>query len=430
MDVKTPSWTKDGYYAKRTADWFSISIECGYDMELEEAAEILEMDAHDQPDELIIIAQEILKYGSRPIDGPYCRVEFEHRSLNSVNDVKEFLFLNGWEPSEWNTKRDEETGEIRKTSPKIIDEDLELLGGDGALYNDFKSMKSRHDILKTWLEEVDENGRLHGDSMLIGTPSMRVRHQIIVNVPTPEKPLGKEFRELFIGIPGWKLIGADSAGNQARGLAFYLKDPEFIDVILNKDIHNYNMDKLNDVLEDMGYGRPVERGQAKRILYAFLFGASGMKLWSYVFGVAKIKEGNALKRGFLKAVPGFKNLIDKLENIYGATSRDGYGYIPSHAGNRIYVDSFHKLLVYLLQSLEKITCSTSTMITMQRLEAEQIPYQPLIYYHDEIDFMVPEDYAERSAEIAKQAFVDGPKMYDINIMDGDSKIGDSWYEIH
>jgi len=430
VETKKPAWTKDGYYAKRTADWFNIPVQCGFEMDREEALEILEMDPQDQSDELIVLAEEILEYGSRPIIGEYCRVEFQPRSLTSPSDVKDFLFEQGWEPSEWNTKRDEETGEIIKTSPKISDDDLELLGGDGALYNEFKSLASRHSIIATWIAEVDENGMLHGESHLVGTPSMRTRHQIIVNVPTAEKPYGKEMRSLFHALPNWKLIGADSSGNQARGLAFYLGDKEFIDVILNKDIHEYNKEKLNDVLEEMGYGRPVTRDQAKRVLYAFLFGASGMKLWSYIFGVAKIKEGNTLKRGFVKAVPGFKDLIDKLENIYGATSKEGYGYIPSLAGNKIYVDSFHKLLVYLLQSLEKITCSTSLMLTMQRLEAENIPYIPLMYYHDEIDFMTPDEYAERASEISEQAFTDGPKLYGIDIMAGQGKIGDTWYEIH
>jgi hypothetical protein len=44
--------------------------------------------------------------------------------------------------------------------------------------------------------------------------------------------------------------------------------------------------------------------------------------------------------------------------------------------------------------------------------------------------MVPEKHAERAAEIGKQAFIDGPKLFGVNIMDGDAKIGDNWYEIH
>jgi hypothetical protein len=180
----------------------------------------------------------------------------------------------------------------------------------------------------------------------------------------------------------------------------------------------------------MGVTYEVKRSQAKRILYAFLFGASGSKLWSYIFGNMDEVKGRKLKNGFLKAVPGFSSLIELLGKVYSSTQKFGDGYIVSLAGNRIYVDSYHKLLVYLLQSAEKITCSAAVMLTAERLEAEGIPYKPCIYYHDEIDFQVPAEYAERAAEIGKQAFVDGPKLFDVNIMDGNAKIGKDWLEIH
>jgi hypothetical protein len=70
------------------------------------------------------------------------------------------------------------------------------------------------------------------------------------------------------------------------------------------------------------------------------------------------------------------------------------------------------------------------MLTMERLEAEGIPYQPVIFYHDEEDFIVPEEYAARAAIIGQEAFRDGPKLFGITIMDGESKIGDTWYDVH
>jgi DNA polymerase I-like protein with 3'-5' exonuclease and polymerase domains len=241
-------------------------------------------------------------------------------------------------------------------------------------------------------------------------------------------------RELFICPSGWKLVGCDSKGNQARGLAHYLGDEEFIDIILNKDVHIYNAGKLIDVLNEMevehDFTPETLRPKAKRILYAFLFGASGKKLWSYIFGTPSVQQGNKLKKGFIKAVPGFKDLVDKLEKIYGSTSKNGYGYIPSLAGNRIYVDSFHKLLVYLLQACEKITCATAVMLTMEELERAEIPYVPLIMMHDEEDFMVPEEHSERAKEIGVKSFKEGAELYDITIMGGDGKVGDTWYDIH
>jgi DNA polymerase I len=398
VEVKKPKWTKEGFYDAHTARWFDIDPCSGYEGE------------------------------ERPIAGEYCRVQFRDLSLDSPADVKVFLYRNGWEPTDWNYKV--VNGHKVKTSPKITEDSLEFLGGDGKLYSDFTTTKSRHGILKTWLEHLDDNGRLHGDCMVIGTPSMRSRHSIIVNVPSADSAWGREMRELFKSLPGWKLIGCDSASNQARGLAYYLDNPEYTNTLINGDIHQYNADVLSKVIYDMEMLCEVKRGQAKRILYAFLFGASGPKLWSYIFGYADEEYGKKLKKGFTKAVPGFEELLKKLAKIYSSTKKFGDGYIPGIAGNKVYVDSYHKLLVYLLQAFEKATCSAALMLTVQQLEKENIPYIPCIYYHDEIDFMVPEQYAERAAEIGKQAFIDGPKLFGVHIMDGGAKIGDNWYEIH
>src|SRR6185369_890259 len=96
-------------------------------------------------------------------------------------------------------------------------------------------------------------------------------------------------------------------------LAHYLKSEEYVDLLLNGDIHQYNADILTQVLKDMGIKHVVPRSVAKRILYAFLFGASGAKLWSYIFSGFDSVKGNKLKKGFTRAVPGFQALLDKLE---------------------------------------------------------------------------------------------------------------------
>jgi hypothetical protein len=406
-ETKYPQWTKQGLYNQSTARWFGVTPESGID----------------DP------SMSHLK-GHRMINGEYSRVEFQPLKLSSSADVKMFLYRHGWVPTEWNFVKDPVTGNKRKSTPKITEESLELLGGEGALYPLYQTAKSRYGILKTWLENVDENHLLHGTCIPIGTPSMRATHNIIVNIPSADSLWGKELRSLFKCKPGWKLIGCDSSGNQARGLAHYLGDKDFIETLLNGDIHQYNADVLTRVLSDMGIDFTVPRPAAKRILYAFLFGASGAKLWSYLFGIPNPIKGNKLKDGFLKAVPGFKKLIDRLEEVFNKTSAVGDGYIPSLVGNKLYVNSKHKLLVFLLQATEKITCSAAIMLTMQRLEEENIPYIPCIFYHDEEDFMVPEEYSEKAAAIGKQSFIDGPKLFGIEIMNGDSKIGDNWYEIH
>ena len=50
--------------------------------------------------------------------------------------------------------------------------------------------------------------------------------------------------------------------------------------------------------------------------------------------------------------------------------------------------------------------------------------------HDELQFIVPEEHAERAAELGVKAFQEGPKLFGITIMNGDSKIGKDWYDTH
>ena len=401
VEEKKPRWTKIGFYEARMAKWFDISPVSGME--------------------------------DRPIDGPYCRVKFEHLKLSSSDDVKLFLKRQGWKPTEYNYRRNAE-GKLRRTSPKITEDSLELLGGDGAIYRDYTSADSRYNNLKTWLENIDYEDRLHGDSITIGTPSMRMRHKIIVNVPSVDSPWGKEMRRLFVCPEGWSIIGCDSAGNQARGLAHDLKNPIFTRVILEEDVHLYNAEILINILDGMGISHnftlETMRPKAKRILYAFLFGCSGKKIWSYLFGNENVDKGNTVKEEFTKAVPGFEDLLEKLEEAYKNTKKKNIGYIPSIAGNRIYVDSKHKCLVYRLQATEKITCSAALSMTKRELEKRKIPYQPLIFYHDEYQFMTPNEYTEEALEIGVNSFKEAPKLFGITIMDGDGKIGKNWCETH
>lgn len=398
IEEKWPKWVKNGNYAKFTADWFGIDPATGQNV-------------------------------NRLVEGPYSRVTFPDLKLSSSDDVKIFLFRHGWEPTEWNYTKDSRGNKVR-SSGKITEDSLEFLGGDGKIYCDYLSTKARYGILKGWLNEIDENDRLHGECFTIGTPSMRARHSIIANIPSVDAAWGKEMRQLFICKEGWTLVGCDSAGNQARGLAHYLGSAEYVDLLLNGDIHAYNAQVSTNVLKSMGIDHTVPRSVAKRLLYAFLFGAAGAKLWLYIFGESNAEKGDKFKNGFTKAVPGLSELTDKLKRIFKKTSMAGEGYIPGIAGNRIYCDSFHKLLVYLLQACEKATCGAAVMMCMQNLEKEGIPYQPVVFYHDEIDFMVPTEHAERARVIGREAFRDGPKLFGVQIMDGGDKIGKDWYEIH
>jgi len=360
---------------------------------------------------------------TQPILGEFQRIKYLDPDLGSIDYLKEYLYSIGWEPLDWNWERvinESGKSEFRKKSPKICDESLKALGSDGEAVLTFLTTRSRLGILQGWLANVDDDGQLRGDMFTIATPTGRARHKIIVNVPSPKAAWGEQMRALFGCPKGYKVVGADSSGNQFRALCHYIKDDEFTNEVINGDVHQKNADIL---------GCP--RHTAKPWIYAFLFGAGLEKLGLILTGKRDKKAGSESRAKFAAAIPGFKKLIDTLnEIVYSSEARDMRASIPALDGRRIYLDSGHKALNYLLQSAEGITCKAAVSYMMTKFKKENIDAKALIFYHDEVQWSVREDQAERAAEIAAEAFREAPKWYGVTCMDGEAMIGDNWYETH
>lgn len=438
-NFKEPKWVANGNYNAFTSKWFNIDPEEGKD-------------------------------GRRPVWGAYCRVDFIQPDITSADSLKAYMYSIGWQPDDWNYKKVD--GAMIKMSPKISETSLLKLGYDGWIINNLLTTKSRLAILDGWLPAVTEKGRLHGDMFVIGTPTGRSVHKIIANIPqagvevfvsdgkqwvkdkkikpdmsdpepwlpyevgpegtvisVAEKPWGPQVRALFTAIPGYKLVGADSSGNQFRALCHYLgKEAEaYTKAALEGDVHSIHAEILSEVVPD------TKRGTAKPWFYAYIFGGGNAKSGLILTGKSDAKIGAAAKQLFASRIPGFKVLLEKLSKQFEATAKK-YGRNKAHIiaidGRKIYVDSSHKLLNYLLQSCEKVTCAASIGMTMTELDRLGFDWQPCIAYHDEEQFFVREDQAEEAARIAALSFKEAPKMFGITIMDGESKIGNNWRDTH
>jgi len=392
--VSKPEYRLDGKYKKPSLNHFK---EPGY-------CQILPEDAFPSP----------------KLAGEYIKVRYDDPDLNSIDHIKQHLYNIGWEPLDWNWEKNTKTGKFTKKSPKVCKESLYALGDDGVMIHNFLSTRSRLGILKGWLASTDEQGRIHGDMFVIGTPTGRSSHKIVVNVPGLDALWGPQMRGLFGVEAGRKVVGADSAGNQFRALCHYIKDDDFTDTVINGDVHQKNADIL-------GCNRPT----AKPWIYAFLFGAGLEKLGLILTGKRDKKAGSESKSKFAKAIPGYKDLVDKLYAIINNSENQGRKpSIPALDGRRIYLDSSHKALNYLLQSAEGITCKAAVAYAWAKFKEESIDAVPLIFYHDEMQWSVKEEQAKRAAEISAEAFREAPKWYGVMCMDGESMIGNNWAETH
>jgi len=387
-ETKTPAWRKDGCYTVATVKHFGYTQESGRE--------------------------------ERPIQGEYARISFEQGKVGSIEVVKDYLYSIGWVPDEWNVEKI--NNKFVNKSPKLTESSLKLLGPEAMMISDYYTIRSRKGILEGWINESQRSNRLHGRMWTIGTPTFRCRHEVVANLPSVDSVYGKEMRSLLTCEEGTSIVGADSAGNQMRGLCHYLRNNEFTNEVINGDVHQRNADALG-----------VSRKLAKPFLYAFLFGGGPGKLGLILSGKTDAKLGKQALDKFQDSIPGMKQLKDKLSAEFNSTSEmfgKDKAFIRGIDGRIIFVSSEHQVLNYLLQTLEGVTCKAAAVYLKKKLTEKKIHHYFALHYHDEVAVIVKDEYAEEVAEYAIEAFTEAPKEFGIMCMNGSSHIGKNYAAVH
>ena len=358
-----------------------------------------------------IQAHEINKWNS---NDTFQRYEMIPADLGNMEQVRGMLLDSGWKPTQFTPK-----GE-----PKITQDSIHTIQGDlGKQVLHYYSLRSRHSVLKGWIELAQENnGRVYVEAFNVGTPTFRQRHSKIVNVPNVNSFFGKEMRELFKADDGKVMIGCDSAGNQIRALCHYLNNKDITEHVLNGDIHQRTADIVG-----------VDRQLAKSLLYATIFGAGFAKLGKMVNGIEDLEKGREIKNKLYVAFPGLKELNNRLNKFFYTTqNKDGMGFIPALDGRKIYAESSFKLLNYLLQAYEAITVKSAVVNAFKMFKEEKLNVDMLGLIHDEVQVQTKPQNIKRVKEILSYSFGDFiTKELELNIqMAGDAKEGNNWYETH
>jgi DNA polymerase-1 len=380
--------------------------------------------------------------GSRTVDGDYCRIEFEQGKLSSDKVLKTWLYSIGWEPDDWNVKK---VGrEFVRTSPMLTESSLSKLGPIGMRVSEYGTVSNRHGVLKGWLKEIEYDGRLHGRMWTIGTPTFRCRHEVIANLPKVQTTregafisgypggYGFDMRSLLLPREGWVVVGADSAGNQMRGLCHDIDNEAFTNEVIAGDVHRRNADVLAPFMKP-GLTPKEERDIAKPFLYAFLFGAGPPKVASILCGLKDKKVGEAAIAKFSDSIPGLGELKTGLETQFNK-SKDRFGEENAHIraidGRIIFVKSKHQVLNYRLQTTEGITCKAAAVYFRDEANKRGLPFNFLLHYHDEFAFECPPEHAEELKLLAIEAFTQAPKWFGVECMNGDAHVGNNYAEVH
>jgi DNA polymerase I-like protein with 3'-5' exonuclease and polymerase domains len=265
-------------------------------------------------------------------------------------------------------------------------------------------------MLKSWLDAVREDGRIHGRVNTCGAVTGRMTHS---SPNLAQIPSEAQYRQCFIVEPGNKLVGIDASGLELRMLAHYMRDEEYTDLILHGDIHTHNQ-KLA--------GLP-ERNDAKTFIYALLYGAGDEKLGSIIGKGAG--AGRNLRQRFMEGLPAYAKLIDKVKRI-GAG-----GMLPGLDGRQLHIRSEHAALNTLLQSAGAIVMKQALVIASAKLAEYGYPYKLVAQVHDEFQVEVPDAYAERVGRVFRNSIREAGRVLDMRCpLDGEYQIGDSWAETH
>ena len=341
------------------------------------------------------------------VGGTFSRIDWPEFNLGSRQQIGRYLRLFGWKPEKFT-----ETGQA------IVDEKtLETVTDipEAQLIAEYLMVGKRIAQVQSWLEAVEDDGRVRGQVNAIGAVTGRMTHSKpnMAQVPAVGAPYGYECRACWIVPEGYKLVGIDASGLELRMLAAMMKDPEYTDEVVNGDIHTKNQQAAG----------LKERPQAKTFIYAFLYGAGDAKIGSIVGGSAR--DGQKLKQKFLDNTPALAELREKV------TTAAQRGYLKGLDGRRLWVRSEHASLNTLLQGAGAVVMKKALQIFEQYAPQWKLDYKLLGSIHDEYQIEAREDQADKVGYLMVESIKAAGVQLGLECpLDGEYKVGNNWAETH
>lgn len=340
----------------------------------------------------------------------------------SRKQIGERLIERGWKPSKFT-----ETGQ------PIVDEVIlaDSVIPEAKAIAEYLMLQKRIAQIDSWLNELKEDGRVHGRVITNGAVTGRMTHRNpnMAQVPNSGSPYGEECRNLWIVEKGYKLVGIDASGLELRMLAHYMNDDEYTHEIIQGDIHWKNTISLGlyakgTLRDKKDQGHEQARNKAKTFIYAFLYGAGAAKIGTIVGGNAK--EGQKLIDNFLQNTPKLLELRQKVSRISAKE-----GALPSLDGRKIFIRSEHSAVNTLLQGAGAIVMKQALVILDKYLKRAKIDYKFVANVHDEWQVEVKESEADAVGGLGVKAIELAGVQFSMRCpLTGEYKVGNSWKETH
>ena len=338
---------------------------------------------------------------------PFMRQKWVEFNLASRKQIGEYLIDFGWKPKKFTPTGQPIVDEATLTVVKNIPE--------ASLIAEFMMLQKRVAQVGSWLE-LAQDGRVHGFVIPNGAITGRMSHRSpnVAQTPSSGKPYGKECRECWTVPLGYKLVGIDASGLELRVLAHYMQNEDYVNEIINGDIHSTNQALAGLEL----------RSQAKTFIYALIYGAGDAKIGRVVGGNSK--AGAALRERFIRNLPSLGNLTESVKQRAHKNK-----YLKALDGRTIHIREVYSSLNSLLQGGGAIVMKTALVLLDNKIKQHKLDAKFVANIHDEWQLEVHALHADHVGRLGVEALAETATALNMFCpLDGEYKIGDNWSETH
>jgi len=281
-----------------------------------------------------------------------------------------------------------------------------------------------------WLKLV-RGDRVHGGVSSMGTATHRCSHFKPNMAQVDKKDL--RMREVWVADEGQVLVGCDADALELVCLAHYLGKYDngvYRDALLygskeeGTDVHSRTQ-KLVEL---------PTRDEAKRMQYAYLYGASDRKLASISKEAGgPLKDGKEIRKRMDEGIDGLGELSE------GIQKRAKAGWFKAIDGRKITIRSPHSALNFLLQSCGAIVMKKAAQVfhydfavkKQLVVDGQLKGFAYVANVHDEVQFSADPDVAD----VVGKTFADSITEAAVRLgmrcpLSGTYEIGDNWKETH
>jgi DNA polymerase-1 len=295
-----------------------------------------------------------------------------------------------------------------------------------------------------WLKLVTKEGRVHGAVNSNGAATGRMSHFKPNMAQVNKKDL--RMRACWIVRPGWKLVGCDAEGIEARMLGHYLEPFDGGAVIRmivagkkedGTDLHSTNLKGLKVI-------GLVSRDGAKTTLYAIMYGAQDPKLGEGIKEDCRNHQapvpkesnkslGKKVREILAKTMVGIDRLTKDMGNRCKAARRH---QIKGLDGRRVTLVSKHSALNYLLQGAGAIVMKLALVIFHFEVckangWVHGVDFGYCANVHDEVQIECRPEIAEALGQAFANCITEAGVRLKVRCpLAGSYSIGNNWKDTH